>query len=116
MLQETQRTSAPSATRVSMSTAVWTVMCSEPAIRAPASGWLGLVLTPDRHQAGHLVLGQPDLVAAGLGQGQVGHGELESPCCCTVVRMLTPRGTARTVPIVPEESTHRTRTVGPAGK
>ena len=41
MLQETQRTSAPRATRVSMSTAVWTVMCSEPAMRAPASGRLG---------------------------------------------------------------------------
>ena len=40
MLQEAQRTSAPSATRVSMSTAVWIVMCSEPAIRAPASGLL----------------------------------------------------------------------------
>ena len=38
MLQEAQRTSAPSATRVSMSTAVWMVMCSEPAMRAPASG------------------------------------------------------------------------------
>jgi hypothetical protein len=24
-----------------MSTAVWMVMCSEPVIRAPASGWLG---------------------------------------------------------------------------
>ena len=39
MLQEAQRTSAPSATSVSMSTAVWMVMCSEPAIRAPASGF-----------------------------------------------------------------------------
>ena len=39
MLQDAQRTSAPSATRVSMRTAVWIVMCSEPAIRAPASGW-----------------------------------------------------------------------------
>ena len=38
MLHEAQRTSAPSATRVSMRTAVWIVMCSEPAIRAPASG------------------------------------------------------------------------------
>src|SRR5688572_20021223 len=38
MLQLTQRTSAPSAVRVSMSTAVCTVMCSEPAMRAPASG------------------------------------------------------------------------------
>jgi hypothetical protein len=40
MLQDTQRTSAPSATSVSMSTAVWMVMCSEPAIRAPRSGLL----------------------------------------------------------------------------
>ena len=39
MLQEAQRTSAPSAVSVSMRTAVWMVMCSEPAIRAPASGW-----------------------------------------------------------------------------
>ena len=38
MLHETQRTSAPSTTRVSISTAVCTVMCSEPAMRAPASG------------------------------------------------------------------------------
>ena len=38
MLQEAQRTSAPRLTRVSMSTAVWIVMCSEPEIRAPASG------------------------------------------------------------------------------
>ena len=30
-----QRTSAPSATSVSMSTAVWMVMCSEPVMRAP---------------------------------------------------------------------------------
>jgi hypothetical protein len=35
MLQLHQRTSAPSACRVSMSTAVWMVMCREPAIRAP---------------------------------------------------------------------------------
>ena len=38
MLQEAQRTSAPSATSVSISTAVWMVMCSEPAMRAPFSG------------------------------------------------------------------------------
>ncbi len=38
MLQEAQRTSAPSALSVSISTAVWMVMCSEPAIRAPLSG------------------------------------------------------------------------------
>ena len=38
MLQLAHRTSAPSATRVSMSTAVCTVMCRLPAMRAPASG------------------------------------------------------------------------------
>ena len=38
MLQLAQRTSAPRATRVSMRTAVWMVMCSEPVIRAPRSG------------------------------------------------------------------------------
>ena len=38
MLQLTQRTSAPSSTRVSISTAVWIVMCSEPMIFAPRSG------------------------------------------------------------------------------
>ena len=38
MLQLAQRTSAPSSTSVSMSTAVWMVMCSDPEMRAPASG------------------------------------------------------------------------------
>ncbi|CAA9217497.1 MAG: hypothetical protein AVDCRST_MAG52-301 [uncultured Blastococcus sp.] len=37
-MQLTQRTSAPSAFSVSMRTAVCTVMCSDPAMRAPASG------------------------------------------------------------------------------
>ena len=41
MLQLAQRTWAPSATRVSISTAVCTVMCSDPAMRAPASGCVG---------------------------------------------------------------------------
>ncbi len=39
MLQDAQRTSAPSATSVSISTAVWIVMCSDPVMRAPASGF-----------------------------------------------------------------------------
>ena len=43
-----QRTSAPSATSVSISTAVWIVMCSEPVIRAPLSGWLRGVLRAER--------------------------------------------------------------------
>src|SRR5215472_12438347 len=41
MLQLTQRTSAPSATSVSISTAVCTVMCSEPAILRPFNGCCG---------------------------------------------------------------------------
>ena len=40
MLHDAQRTSAPSATSVSISTAVWIVMWSEPVMRAPASGLL----------------------------------------------------------------------------
>ena len=40
MLQLAHRTSAPSAVSVSISTAVWIVMCSEPVILAPRSGWV----------------------------------------------------------------------------
>jgi hypothetical protein len=38
MLQLAHRTCAPSATSVSIRTAVWIVMCSEPVILAPRSG------------------------------------------------------------------------------
>src|SRR5262245_23073784 len=38
MLHDAQRTSAPSALSVSMSTAVWIVMCNEPVMRAPFNG------------------------------------------------------------------------------
>src|SRR5215207_5592233 len=41
MLQLAQRTSAPSVLSVSISTAVWIVMCNEPEMRAPANGLLG---------------------------------------------------------------------------
>src|SRR5512144_2821954 len=41
MLHDAQRTSAPSACSVSISTAVWIVMCNEPAMRAPRSGCSG---------------------------------------------------------------------------
>ena len=68
MLQEHQRTSAPRATSVSISTAVCTVMWSEPMILAPFSGCCGAVLLAHGHQAGHLVLGEVDLLAAELGQ------------------------------------------------
>jgi hypothetical protein len=40
MLHDTQRTSAPRVTRVSIRTAVWIVMCREPVIRAPVSGFV----------------------------------------------------------------------------
>ena len=39
MLHEAQRTSAPSSVSVSISTAVWIVMCSEPVMRAPFKGF-----------------------------------------------------------------------------
>src|SRR5687768_13834023 len=42
MLHDTQRTSAPRSVSVSMRTAVCTVMCSEPMIFAPLSGFLPL--------------------------------------------------------------------------
>src|SRR6478609_399129 len=38
MLQDAHRTVAPRATSVSMRTAVWIVMCSDPVMRAPRSG------------------------------------------------------------------------------
>ena len=71
MLHDTQRTSAPSSTSVSMSTAVCTVMCSEPMIFAPGERLLALVLFAHRHQARHLLLGEADLLAAQLGERQV---------------------------------------------
>jgi hypothetical protein len=39
MLHDAQRTSAPSALSVSIRTAVWMVMWSEPVMRAPFRGW-----------------------------------------------------------------------------
>ena len=42
ILHEDQRTSAPSIRRVSIKTAVSTVICKEPVMRAPASGLLSL--------------------------------------------------------------------------
>ena len=60
MLQLAQRTSAPRATSVSMSTAVWMVMWRLPVMRAPARGWTA-VLRAHRHEARHLVLGEADL-------------------------------------------------------
>jgi hypothetical protein len=67
MLQDAQRTSAPSATSVSISTAVWIVMCSEPAMRAPFSG-LRAVFLAQRHQARHFGFGDVEFLAAEIGQ------------------------------------------------
>ena len=82
---DAQRTCAPRATSVSMSTAVCTVMCSEPVIRAPASGLLSPYSARMRHEARHLVLGEPDLLASELGQREVGDLEVERrrPCAGT---------------------------------
>ena len=76
MLQLHQRTSAPSAVSVSISTAVWIVMCSEPMIRAPFSGCSAANSRADRHQAGHLVLGERDLLAPEGGEREVGDLEV----------------------------------------
>ncbi len=71
MLQLAQRTSAPSSIRVSISTAVWIVMCSEPVIRAPFSGFDPPNSCAQRHQARHLGLGDLDLLAAEIGEADV---------------------------------------------
>ena len=76
MLHDAQRTSAPSATSVSMSTAVWMVMCSDPVMRAPVSGLLVRVALAQGHEAGHLVLGELDLLAAEVGEREVGDLEV----------------------------------------
>ncbi len=71
MLHEAQRTSAPSALSVSISTAVWMVMCSEPADARAAQRLLGAVFLARRHQAGHLGLGDGDFLAAPFGEADV---------------------------------------------
>ena len=48
-------------------------MCSEPVIRAPAQRLRSAYSAPDRHQAGHLMLGELDLLAPEAGQGQVSY-------------------------------------------
>ena len=59
-----------------MSTAVWMVMCSEPVMRAPVSGLARGVALAQRHEAGHLVLGELDLLATELGQREIGDLEV----------------------------------------
>ena len=80
MLHEHQRTSAPSAASVSISTAVWIVMCSEPDDARALQRLRVGVLRAGLHQAGHLVLGEHDLLAAELGQREVGDLEVRARC------------------------------------
>jgi hypothetical protein len=53
-----------------MSTAVWIVMCSEPVMRTPLSGF-GRRFFRQGHQAGHLMLGDIDFLAAPFGERDV---------------------------------------------
>src|SRR5215217_1054954 len=67
MLQLAHRTSAPSATRVSISTAVCTVICSEPAILAPVSGlespyWARIAISPGISCSARLISLRPNSV------------------------------------------------------
>jgi hypothetical protein len=68
-----QRTWAPRACSVSISTAVWMVMCSEPVMRAPFKRLLGSEFLADGHQAGHFGFGDADFLAAPFGQADVGN-------------------------------------------
>ena len=68
--------SAPSAFSVSISTAVWIVMCSEPAMRAPVERLRGAIFGPRRHQARHFRFGDVDFLAAPGGKPQIGDGEI----------------------------------------
>ena len=52
------------------------VMCREPVILRAAQRLAGRVLRAHRHQPGHLVLGQLDLLAPELGERQVGNLKL----------------------------------------
>ena len=89
MLQLAQRTSAPSATRVSISTAVWTVMCREPAIRAPASGLVSPNCSRMAIRPGISCSARRDLLAPELSQPEI---------CHAVVHARKPRRSARTLP------------------
>src|ERR1700740_2493307 len=70
MLHEAQRTSAPSACSVSISTAVWIVMWSEAEMRAPRL--CGRELLADRHETRHLGLSDRDLLATPVGELEIG--------------------------------------------
>ena len=76
---------------------------------------LALVPLADRHQAGHLALGQPQLLAAELGQAQVGHLErnatrlLGQVVCVRVSLLLLPSALLSSMTEADRESTPRLR-------
>ena len=72
MLHDAQRTSAPSSASVSISTAVWIVMCSDPAMRAPFSGCLPLNSSRTAISPGISVSAMRDFLAAEIGLLDVG--------------------------------------------
>ena len=72
ILQLAQRTDAPRSTSVSINTAVWIVMCNEPVMRTPASGFVLRVLLADRHQARHFLFRDGNFFAAPIRQTDVG--------------------------------------------
>jgi hypothetical protein len=72
MLHDAQRTCAPSAVSVSISTAVWIVMCSEPVMRAPLSGCDGPNSARSAIRPG-ISSRDLDLLAAETGEIEVAH-------------------------------------------
>ena len=67
MLQLAQRTSAPRVVSVSIKTAVWTVMCRLPVMRAPRQRLARRKTRPaSAIRPGHLLLGQLDLLASDM--------------------------------------------------
>jgi hypothetical protein len=73
MLHDAQRTCAPSAVSVSISTAVWIVMCSEPVMRAPLSGWLAAYSSRIAIRPGISVSAMRISLRPHVGQGKVGN-------------------------------------------
>ena len=76
MLQDAQRTWAPSAMSVSMSTAVWIGHVQRPGDAGAGERLGGAVPLAQRHEAGHLVLGELDLLAPEVGEREVGDLEV----------------------------------------
>ena len=62
---------APRSTSVSMSTAVWMVMCSEPVTRTPLSGLLGAYFLRMDIRPGISCSAMCDFLAAPIGEGEV---------------------------------------------